>query len=134
MAAPTTTKRKCPACEKDFEQVEYFAHTQDEILRQLITLNMIMVDVKDVLELTYSYLGDPDTNNGEDTPTENVDDEILIEDGGTDTTIAAVNTELPAVVAAETPKQTTTAEKKKIMSDEEFNKIMQTIKDKVQQS
>jgi hypothetical protein len=58
--ANVNAKMKCPVCDTEFEQTEFFMHTQEEILKQLMELNIRMNDMQEIMELTYTYMNDTD--------------------------------------------------------------------------
>jgi hypothetical protein len=63
--------KKCPVCDKEFEQTDFFMHTQEEMLKQMMELNIRINDIQEIMELTYTYMNaDDDVNDNVDTDTE----------------------------------------------------------------
>jgi hypothetical protein len=61
MTSPTpVVKRKCPICDKEYDLTEYFLHLSEENLKQLLLINETLTEVKDVMELTYTYMQEDD--------------------------------------------------------------------------
>ena len=58
------TRRKCFVCEKEFELTEYFIHIQEESLKTQIKILAVLTEVKDAVELTYSYMQEDDETLG----------------------------------------------------------------------
>ena len=73
--------KKCFVCDKEFGQTEYYIHLQEEILKQLLSVNESLDDIFEVTQLTYNYM-DQDTSNDRDTEIPEDDAESYI-DGST---------------------------------------------------
>jgi hypothetical protein len=53
-------KRKCLVCDKEFTQVDYAFHIQEEILSQLMVMNETLADIKEITDMTYEYMNTDD--------------------------------------------------------------------------
>jgi hypothetical protein len=56
-------KRKCLVCDKEFTQVDYAFHIQEEILSQLMVMNETLADIKEITDMTYEYMNVDDNND-----------------------------------------------------------------------